>query len=208
MSCDVYRAYRMEELDAAAFADHVRSCGECAERLELDRRIEDEARALPAPTSAPGLWRRIAADLEPRAPWPVRAARWLDPGRAPWWRPVGLGAAAAIVVAVGVLRPFDPHPAPTNLLSERAVAKVERLEGEYEAAIRELEAATELAALDTDVELRLRYRDRLETIDAQIRRCKAILAQDRANAHVRRSLLAAYEDKKETLIAMLALTES
>jgi hypothetical protein len=52
----------------------------------------------------------------------------------------------------------------------------------------------------------LLYRDRLETIDAQIARCQEALAENPSNAHIRRYLLAALQDKKETLreLAQLA----
>jgi hypothetical protein len=63
------------------------------------------------------------------------------------------------------------------------------------------------ADTDADAELILRYRDRLETIDSQIRRCRTVLARDGANAHVRRYLMTAYQDKKETLTRLLQQDE-
>jgi len=80
---------------------------------------------------------------------------------------------------------------------------VERAERSYSRAIDELEALARprLAALDPD--RMFLYRDRLGIIDEQIEQCRAELAGNPANAHVRRYLLAALQDKKKTLEALL-----
>ena len=90
-------------------------------------------------------------------------------------------------------------------LAGAALVQVEQKEKEYSAAIAELEAVAlpQMAKLDTD--LMLLYRDRLETIEAQIERCKEALATNPANAHIRRYLLAALQDKKETLKELVDL---
>jgi hypothetical protein len=44
------------------------------------------------------------------------------------------------------------------------------------------------------------YRERLETIDAQIERCRRALELNPASAHIRRYMLAALQDKTLTLI--------
>ena len=54
-----------------------------------------------------------------------------------------------------------------------------------------------------NVELMLLYRDRLETIDDQIEQCREALSENPANAHIRRYMLAALQDKKETLKELL-----
>ena len=56
-----------------------------------------------------------------------------------------------------------------------------------------------------DFELMLLYQDRLETIDSQIERCKDALENNPANAHIRRYLLAALQDKKEMLREILEI---
>jgi len=50
----------------------------------------------------------------------------------------------------------------------------------------------------------LLYREKLETIDAQIERCQEALAANPANAHIRRYLLAALQDKKAALADLLS----
>ena len=54
-----------------------------------------------------------------------------------------------------------------------------------------------------DLNLALLYRDKLETIDSQIERCKDALQDNPANTHIRRYLLAALDDKKQTLREIL-----
>jgi len=56
-----------------------------------------------------------------------------------------------------------------------------------------------------DLELDSLYRDRLGTIDAQIARCREALKSNPANAHIRRYLMAALRDKRETLTEVLNL---
>jgi hypothetical protein len=56
-----------------------------------------------------------------------------------------------------------------------------------------------------NIELMLLYRDRLETIDDQIDRCREALLENPANTHIRRYMLAALQDKKDTLTELAAL---
>jgi hypothetical protein len=91
-------------------------------------------------------------------------------------------------------------------LEGAALEKVEQKEREYAAAIAELERVTSSQMAKLDLELMLLYRDRLETIDAQIARCREALATNPGNAHIRRYLLAALQDKTETLRELAKLT--
>jgi hypothetical protein len=215
MTCHEYRRYCHGEIHADEFEAHRETCEACSEAAALDELITCKAKEIPAPTSAPGLWTRIAHELEleeSRPGWKgwlesLPAVGLFGPRRHMAWR---LAAVAALALAVGitafqVLRPSEP--APRNVLTEKALDRVEALEVEYELAIGRLEAIAAPMMAEADTELILRYRDRLETIDSQIRRCQAVLAEDGANAHVRRYLLAAYRDKRETLTQLLALAE-
>ena len=69
-------------------------------------------------------------------------------------------------------------------------------------AITELEETVKPVLKSIDVELALCYRDRLETIDEQINLCKKELKHNPANTHIRHYLLAALQDKKQTLIEL------
>ena len=60
---------------------------------------------------------------------------------------------------------------------------------------------------DLDLELLFLYRDRLETIDEQIAQCKEALSSNSGNAHIRRYMLAAFQDKKDTLREIVKTSE-
>ncbi len=215
MRCDKYREYWLGRILAEDFEAHRLTCDECRRAWELDSVIEELARDLSAPSEAPGLWERIAAGIESenRAARPSQSLRLaarqvFDPRLHPAWK-----LAAVLVLAVGIgsfhfLHPGNLSQPPRNLLTAEALARVEAVEMEYEQAIADLEAVADPLVTGADIELVLRYRDRLETIDAQIRKCRTVLAEDGANAHVRRYLLAAYHDKRETLTELLAMADT
>ena len=56
-----------------------------------------------------------------------------------------------------------------------------------------------------DAELALLYRDKIATIDTQIDRCLRALHGNPANTHIRRYLLLALRDKRETLEEIVQL---
>jgi hypothetical protein len=221
MSCDKYWRFWMGELSQKDFVAHRASCEECRSSEDLDVFIAHQAQELPVPTSAPGLWNRIAAEISLQQATARQARsrpmqmpvlrrlgnRILDPRHHLVWK-----LAALLVVTVGThallsTRAPDIGPTPHNLLTAQALSRVEALETEYEQAITELETLAAPMIAEADTGLLLHYRERLETIDRQIRRCRAVLAHDGVNAHVRRYLLAAYQDKKETLTELLTLVQ-
>jgi hypothetical protein len=101
---------------------------------------------------------------------------------------------------------LGPKPDPATvedrrqrLLSEDALAAIERSEAQYIQAIDEL---TRVAAprLDMpDSPLLVNLGERLEIIDAAIAEYRAEIARNRFNAHLRRQLLWAYQEKRRTL---------
>jgi len=60
---------------------------------------------------------------------------------------------------------------------------------------------------ELDLELMLLYRDRLEIIDQQIVECKEALSSNSGNAHIRRYMLAAFQEKKNTLRDIMRASE-
>jgi len=87
----------------------------------------------------------------------------------------------------------------SGLLSESVLKEVEIRQKAYQSAIKELEVVASSRLVALDQELMFLYRDRLEVIDGQIEQCREALATNRANAHIHRYLLAALQDKEETL---------
>jgi hypothetical protein len=203
MSCPECEKYEKGELDETEFERHAASCPSCREILRQDAEIMLQAKELRRPVQAPGLWGRIEKSLEEesakegeRVPRLARLFR-LAP------------AAALVLAAVGAALYLGvrirPASSPSGILSNSALARVEQTEKEYLKAIEALEKQAQPQLAGLDMELSFLYRDRLGTIDAQIRRCREALESNPANAHIRRYLIAALQDKKETLAEVLNL---
>jgi len=185
--------------------------------IALDARLEAEIPALRQPAAGgPGLWNRIEAALEEEKALGPAAAAMLREAPAVHrptfgvlrnlgkrWVLIPAGAAALSLIAlVAVLITRSAVP-PSGILTARALARVESVEKEYMAAIGDLEkmAGPKIEAMD--LQMVSLYRDKLAAIDSQIAKCREALDSNPANAHIRRYLLAALSDKRQTLTKIL-----
>ena len=212
MKCNKYQLYWQGKISENEFGKHIDVCDECHEAFSLDALIEQEAQKLAAPESSPYLWTRIENELkrEKERSQHISIIEILSNIVRPK-RYLVAKVAALIIISIGVsyllfVRPMTIEPEPRNFLTSSALARVEKMEKEYEQAIADLEKLTLPLVANADTDLMLLYRDKLETIDAQIVRCKEALKNNNADAHIRRYLLAAYRDKKETLMELLKIT--
>jgi hypothetical protein len=178
------------------------------EQEERDEELSAAARSLHREWDSPRLWPAIAAGMEA-----IDAIQESHPGPRAFGRWEALAAAAVIAITLAptswlgwrwfMLGP-KPDPATVEdrrqrLLSEDALAAIERSEAQYIEAIDEL---TRVAAprLDMpDSPLLVNLGERLEIIDAAIAEYRAEIARNRFNAHLRRQLLWAYQEKRRTL---------
>ncbi len=180
---------------------------------ERDDELSAIARSLHREWDSPRLWSSIAAGIlahelaieagfERRSPTPFWNGRWQ-----------ALAAAAVIAITLAPTSwlgwrwfMLGPRPDPATaeqrqqaLLTEDALAAIERSEQQYTRAIDDL---TRLAAprLDMpDSPLLVNLRERLEVIDAAIAEYRAEIARNRFNAHLRQQLLWIYQEKRRTL---------
>lgn len=226
MSCKKFEKYEVGKISSAKFERHTRECTICQEKIRLDERLMSLARSLAdKPMHAPQLWARIEEDLRkekekgslPREKERLQSRAAEKEALASRLRAMRfkllplVSAAAAVLVAAGLGVYFGfkalSSPPSSGVLERQALARVEKIEREHIKAIEELEkkALPKMASLD--LEMMLLYRDKLETIDAQIERCKEALALNPANAHIRRYLLAALQDKKGTLAELLSFKQ-
>jgi len=214
MTCHKVDEYESGIETAEEFARHVRDCPDCREAVRLDERLERELEMLRLPAAESGLWDRIEATLrvekERQAAAPVlptarrgRLAAFLA-GRWPILVPAGAALLALLILGTGG-GPKGPL-SPSGLLERKALAEVEVKERDYIAAIENLErrAGPRIAAME-EPRFAL-YREKLATIDATIGQCRQALAMNPANAHIRRYLLAALQDKEQTLADVLGTT--
>jgi len=199
MNCLQFQRYELGKLSPAEFEKHLGDCPDCRQTLAQDAKLLAAASALNQPVTAPFLWQKIEAQLRaesrPRPRFELTQT----------WNYV-LRLAAVLVLIFSAAYFFRPEPTshPSGLLVNSALERVTAQELQYEQAISELEALAQPKLREMDWELQLLYRDKLETIDYQISRCKKALGANPANAHIRRYLLAALNDKKQTLSELLA----
>jgi hypothetical protein len=197
MSCDKLKKYELGKLDETEFHRHLKTCSVCQERMRQDARLMALSRSLKRPVETPHLWNRIAKSLE------EEQQKELSSGVMPRrWHPLRLLPAAALVllaVVIGLYFLIEPGSQKSGLLADSALTRVEKKENEYVKAIEELEQLVLPRLANMNLELTLLYRDKLETIDDQIEQCREALAENPANAHIRRYMLAALQDKKQTL---------
>lgn len=202
MKCDEYRRFQNGRIETADFEAHCSTCRVCRESAGMDLRLLEMVRQPQPPLSAPGLWERIESSLreEQAAERSGRRSRRGQPRLTPLWP-----AAAALAALAAILILLVPRAVfhKSGLLEDRALARVEKAERSYSEAISKLEALARPRLAARDLELMFLYNDRLEIIDEQIEQCRAELAGNPGNAHIRRYLLAALQDKKQTLEALL-----
>ena len=196
MNCSGFEKYQLDEWTEAQFETHLKSCPECRQAEKQDEEVVGLARTLKNPVPAPGLWEKIEKDIKQ------------DHGKilqATWWRHPVLRAAAVLILAAGLFVSIRwlMEPAASGILADSALRRVEAREDAYEEAIDELAQAAGTQLSEFDIGLSLLYRDRLETIDAQIEEVKTALETNPGNAHLRRYLFAALKDKKKTLQEIL-----
>jgi hypothetical protein len=195
MTCDGFKKVCLGEWTHDVFQEHMATCPECREAYERDGMLLGISRSLKIEVEAPDLWDRIESDL--------RNQRNFRIGQL--WKSSMFRIAAILMLGfiLGLSVMFgskdDPGDRSSGLLSESALNEVEIRQKAYESAIKELEAVASSRLVALDQELMFLYRDRLEVIDQQIEQCREALATNRANAHIHRYLLAALQDKEETL---------
>ncbi len=207
MTCKRFDARKATQWSAAEFAEHVRECADCAALADLDNRLNSELLKLREPIAAPGLWDRIESALAEEK---VQASAGREPRPAGrriigaalarrWQVLVPVGAAVLIILVTALLLLLKGPAAPSGILARESLAKVEQKEKEYADAIEALEKLARPKIDAMDLHMASLYRDKLATIDAQLEKCREALESNPANAHIRRYLLAALEDKHQTL---------
>jgi len=93
----------------------------------------------------------------------------------------------------------DIAAADERLLTEEAVAQIERSEAQYVRAIDDLTRLAKPKLDMPDSPLIANLRDRLMTIDTAIDEYRKEIDKNRFNAHLRQQLLWIYQEKRRTL---------
>jgi hypothetical protein len=190
----------------AALETHAVTCAECGEELRIWKSMSATAGELRQEWETPYLWTKIERGLaEQMAEKPSRLRAWLNSIGAvvvPWQT---AAAVLVLVVVTGTAWKIihdRRSPGPSPFLGSSAVSEVERAEADYQKAIDKLEAQAK-PQLDPSTPLMASYREKLLVLDNAIDELRAEAGQNPANAHLRRQLLAMYQEKKETLQEIL-----
>jgi hypothetical protein len=196
---DLERALEHPELMPDARA-HAAECESCRHELYLWREISRVAPELHEEWESPGLWPRIAESLAAEAP---------RRGGVPVWRWMAAAAAVAFM-AVALSQPWHVRrPEPTGtLLTEEAMAEVQRTEAAYARSIARLSAVAAKDLEKSPAPLAAAYREKLLVLDSAIAEVKANLEHNRYNTYLQTELAALYKDKQNTLKEWLDYAKS
>jgi hypothetical protein len=191
----------------AALEAHAVKCGECGEELRIWKSMSTAASELRQEWATPYLWTKIERGLvEKMKEKPSRLRAWLNSIGAASVQWQTAAALLVLVVVTGVaVKIFRVPSGPGNqvFLKNSAVSEVERAETEYQKAIDKLDAQARPQLDAAAIPLMASYREKLLVLDNAIDELRAEAGQNPANAHLRRQLLAIYQEKQETLQEIL-----
>ena len=204
----------------AAFEEHAGACAACGRELSEWRRIGEAARGLRRAWDSPELLPRIRqalaeestrAEASGTEPPEMRSARWR-------WVPAASIAALFLIATAGLWvfrnsggrEPLTEHWRTTKapILTDAAIDEVDKAEQAYLTSIDKLSKLAEPALSSASSPVLVNYRDKLTVLDAAIRELKASVDQNRGNTHLRRELLAVYQEKQRTLQSLMKEVKS
>jgi hypothetical protein len=199
----------------AALEVHAAACAQCGEELRTWKNLSLAAQEMREEADSPLLWPRIETSLREQTTSGTKTdAFWL---RLKTWRPLSLrwqtAIAGAMVLALAVCagyiytrgRNIDDGKDSASLLKSPALREVEKSERVYEQAIEHLEAEAKPQLESADSPLVASYREKLMVLDGAIDELRVQAGENPSNAHLRRQLLAMYQEKQQTLQDVLEI---
>ncbi len=193
----------------AALEVHTASCADCRERLRLWKEIPQSAPSLKKEWESPDLFPRIARALAAAAPPPGAQAPSLLRRRWPAWIPAAAAAALFVLSMIGlsVFKPGESGREPLSnlrasrapLMTERTLDEVESAEAKYLESIEKLSRLARPRLESPGTALLAAYKEKLDLLDSAIAETRNQIEQNRFNTHLRRELLAMYQEKQRTL---------
>jgi hypothetical protein len=195
----------------AALEVHATTCSACREELNAWKNLSLAASDLHQEWDSPALWPRIARALREQSA-PPRWSRWERFFGS--WNLISLrwqtAAAALLLVvltgsAIWFITGSDGHRIPDDqaLFNKRTVREVEKAEAAYQQAIDKLDAQARPQLDNASTPWLASYREKLQVLDSAIADLRAQAGVNPANGHLRRQLLAMYQEKQDTLEEVL-----
>jgi len=192
----------------AALEVHAANCAECGEEVRIWKSMSTAAGELRQEWETPYLWAKIERGLaEQMAEKPSRLRAWMSAlgmARVQWQTAAALVLVIAVsVVGIRIIGTGGSHETSGAFLQKGAVSDVEHAEAEYRKAIDKLDAQARTQLKAPATPLMASYREKLLVLDNAIAELRQEAGQNPANAHLRRQLLAVYQEKQETLEEVL-----
>ena len=188
----------------AALEAHAANCTECNEELRIWKSMSTAAGELRQDWETPYLWSKIERKLtEQMAVKPSRLRAWLDSLRMTGFQWQTAAAMALLIVVTGTVLWTVRGRGGKNDPTFVRVSEVERAEAAYEKAIDKLDAEARPQLEQPATPLMASYREKLLVLDNAIAELREEAGQNPANAHLRRQLLAMYQEKQDTLQEVL-----
>lgn len=218
-----YVLRRQEPESLEALEAHVEDCAVCREQLQLWNEMSAAATYMKKSWDSPELWPRIhQALISEMQEGTLRRERFPSKHKVEFlsqleallanWR-AATAALALLVISLSsawvLLRtpasPSTPEPplSEKQLLTEQTLREVESAEAAYLRSIEKLSKLVQSRIEQPTSPLLLSYREKLTLIDAAIADCRANIAQNRFNTHLRMELLSMYQEKQRTLQALV-----
>jgi len=190
-----------------ALETHAATCAECAEELRVWKSMSTAAGELRQEWETPYLWTKIERGLtEQMSRKPSRLRAWLNSigmASVQWQTAAALLVLVVVTVVAWRISRTGPELYSQGFLNNGAVSEVERAEAAYQKAIDKLEAQAKPQLGPDSTPLMASYREKLLVLDNAIDELRAEAGQNPANAHLRRQLLAMYQEKQDTLQEIL-----
>jgi hypothetical protein len=193
-----------------ALEAHAATCTACGEEIRGWKSLSVAASDLHQEWDSTALWPRIEEALKQQSPandsWLHRIFGSWNLGLVQWQ----VAAAALLLVTLtGSAIWFVTHqgtgkiPQDEALLKDSTVNEVERTEAAYERAIDKLDARARPQLENSSAPLVANYREKLLVLDSAIADLKSQTGINPGNGHLRRQLLAMYQEKQDTLEEIL-----
>jgi hypothetical protein len=193
----------------AALESHAADCPSCGEELRAWKNLSVAASDLRQQWDSPSLWPRIEQALSQhraKSSWWGRILGTWNCGSLEWQ----IAAAALLLIALTgssiwflTIGPKDGIPQNQALFNDRTVNEVERAQADYERAIDKLDGKARPQLENSSTPLMANYREKLLVLDSAIADLKWQAGINPANGHLRRQLLAMYQEKQDTLEQIL-----
>jgi hypothetical protein len=193
----------------SAMDGHARSCPACRRELSEWRQLRAATPSLKKSWDSPRLWPRIHQALAEESRRPAASPAQAAPPSPLRWLPIAAMAALFAIATAGLWvfrnsggrEPLTSQWQTTQkpLLSDQAIDEVETAEKAYVASIDRLSRLARPRLADAASPLMVNYKEKLDLLDSAIADLKTSIDQNRYNTHLRKELIAMYQEKQRTL---------